>query len=343
MKQAEWQADGERTSLKRTSDLFEKVISWENLHSAFRLAMRGCGRTHASCRFFCNLEREIIYLQKELTVGRYRPSAYRQFTVSDPKVRIISVAPFRDRVVHHAIVRVLDPVFDKIFIFDSYATRKNKGTHKAIYRAAEFTKKWPWYLKADVRKYFDSVSHDILLKIVSRKIKDQRLTNLLGLIVRNVPDQKGLPIGNLTSQFLANVYLDAFDHEMKDRLGIKGYVRYMDDFVIFGNSSSELAGIKQNAGSFLENELELKLKAGATYINKSSHGLSFLGMRIFPRIIRVMPASRRRCLKKLAEAEKKWLDGKIADECLVQTSASIIGHLRYFCPDARIIYGNPGL
>lgn len=329
---AGWPAAGGSRALKRVGNLFEQVVSFENLLTAARLAMQGCGNTPAVCRFAYRLEPEILRLQEELESGTYRPGRYRYFQVFDPKQRLIAVAPFRDRVVHHAVVRILTPVYERCFIFDSYATRPGKGTHAAIRRARGFVRAYPWYLKADVEKYFDNVDHDILMAILARKIKDQRLLELVERIIRNVPAAKGLPIGNLTSQFLANVYLDPFDHEIKDRLGIRGYVRYMDDFILFGRSRQGLLELRAYVDDYLRERLRLSLKINATWLNRSSHGLSFLGMRIFPRFIRIRPENRRRSLKRMAKTVERWQEGRIDEDKMAQSVSSIAGHLRYFCP-----------
>jgi len=302
-----------------------------------RRAGKGCGRTSAVCRFFFDLENQLLNLQKELQHGTYFPGAYYFFTIYDPKERVIAVAPFRDRVVHHAIVNVLTPVYEKVFIHDSYATRPDKGTHAAVIRARQFIRRWPWYLKADVEKYFDSVNHDILMDILSHKLKDNKLLELLERIIHNTPTPgMGLPIGNLTSQFLANVYLDPFDHEMKDRMGIKGYIRYMDDFVICSDSCGKLTSSRAQGEEFLFNRLHLTLKPGGVWINKSTHGLSFLGMRVFPGMIRVHSKNRRRSMKRLHQKISAWEEGCLEEEKMAQSITSIAAHLQYFCKDMKI-------
>lgn len=325
--------------MKRVGNLFEKVISFENLLIALRRAMKGCGRTQATCRFFFNLENQLLKLQEQLECGTYSPGAYRYFTIYDPKERVIAVAPFRDRVVHHAVVNVLTPIYEEVFIYDSYATRPKKGTHAAIERAQKFLRRWPWYLKADIEKYFYCVNHDILLEILSRKIKDDKLLKLLERIVRNTPPPgKGLPIGNLTSQFMANVYLDPLDHEIKDGLGLRGYIRYMDDFVICLDDRKELEDLLPRTEAFLMERLDLRLKPDATRLNKSTHGLSFLGMRIFPGIIRVRSKNRQRSLRRLRRKVRAWKAGYIEEEKMVQSLTSIAGHLRYFSKNMPICH-----
>jgi len=326
--------------MRRIGNLFDRVTSYENLLASFRLAVRGCGKTGPVCHFFYHLEPEILRLQEELAKGTYRPGPYRHFTIYDPKERIIAVAPFRDRVVHHAVVRVLTPIYERIFIHDSYATRPNKGTHAAIKRAQSFLRRWEWYLKLDIEKYFYTVDHDILMGLLKRKLKDPHLLDLLDRIIRNPRSfGKGIPIGNLTSQFLANVYLDPLDHEIKDRMGVRGYIRYMDDMVLFAESKAELVSLKIRIERFLLERLALPLKSEVSCLNRSSHGLSFLGMRIFPRFIRVKPENRRRSVKRMEKRLKEWRQGRISEETLEQSLASMVGHLRYFCPNAGILFG----
>ena len=323
--------------MKRHGYLFTSVTAFSNLLAAAKRARQGCGWGEETYRFFFHLEGELLTLQAELLEGLYRPEPYRYFEVRDPKCRTIAVAPFRDRVVHHAVVHVLTPIYEHIFIHDSYATRVGKGTHLAILRAQQFMKNWPWYLKMDVAKFFDSVDHDILLTLLQAKLKDSRLLDLLERIIRNssLPEM-GLPIGNLTSQFLANVYLDPFDHEIKDRWGVPGYVRYMDDWVIFGDEQKGLSDCVSRIESFLDNRLKLRLKSSATWLNRSSHGLSFLGMRVFPHFIRTQPRARRRSLRCMDRRIREWVLGDLPEARMSHSLDSIVGHLRHFNPTVRI-------
>jgi len=323
--------------LKRYGYLLEQITAFENLWQAFRLAKRGCGATPAVCRFAFYLEPELLRLQAELQHGTYQPGRHRYFTIHDPKRRTIAVAPFRDRVVHHAIVRALTPIYERVFIFDSYATRPGKGTHAAIRRAQTFLRRHAWYWKTDIDQYFDSVDHAVLLDLLERKMKDRAVLALLARIIRNTPvSGKGLPIGNLTSQFLANVYLDPLDHAIKERLRVPGYVRYMDDLVLFAPSRRALLTWGGDIAEFVQARLHLRLKAHATLLNRAAHGLSFLGMRIFPNVIRMKPVNRRRSLKRLARREAEWAAGELDDATLQQSVVSLIGHLRYFQPTMRI-------
>lgn len=317
--------------MRRVGHLFDAVCSFDNLLHAFRAARRGCGWSPEVERFFVRLEPELLRLRRELLDDRYRPGVYRYFAISDPKPRTIAVASFRDRVVHHAVVAVLGPIYERRFIADSYATRRGKGTHRAVRRAQTFLRRWPWYLKMDVEGYFDSVDHEVLLSLLRRQLKDARLLGLLERLVRNSREPgRGLPIGNLTSQFLANVYLDPFDHEVKARWGVQGYLRYMDDFVLFGADRQTLSAQREAVAAYLAERLRLRLKERACWLNRSSHGLTFLGRRVFAHHIRTCPANRRRTLRRVGDAMGLWNEGVIDDIALAQRLASLYGYLDYF-------------
>ncbi len=331
MRPGVWSEDGLR--MKRVGNLFEGMVSFPSLLGAFRRAFRGSGKTKEACRFAFHLESELLSLQAELRELRYQPRPYRYFTVYEPKERIISVAAFRDRVVHHALVGVLEPVYERSFIHHSYATRKNKGTHRAIARAQNLLRRHRFYLKMDVQKYFDSIDHAILLSRVTRKIKDERILDLLSVIITNHAISrgdscgKGLPIGNLTSQFFANVYLDGFDHFVEQQLPCTGYVRYMDDLVFFADDLAVLRALRQQVEGYLSNHLALTAKASATMIHAGMHGLPFLGMRIFPAMKRVKSENVRRLDKKARNRIRAWESGLIDERSLTQSLTSIYGYL----------------
>jgi RNA-directed DNA polymerase len=323
--------------LKRVGHLLEQATSFENLWAAARLAKQGCGATPAASRFWFYLEPNLLELQAALRDGTYRPGSYRYFTIRDPKIREIAVAPFRDRVVHHALVRVLTPIYERVFIFDSYATRPGKGTHAAVRRAQTFARRWPYYLKTDIAKYFESVDHASLIALLEHKIKDRAFLDVLARIIRNTRTPgKGLPIGNLTSQFLANVYLDPCDHVIKEQWGVRGYVRYMDDLVLFGDTAADVQALRQRLAEWLTDRLQLRMHEAVTVIQRSIHGLNFLGWRIFPAFIRMRPANRRRSLRRLKQAQIAWMNGKITEEQMQQKMASLVGHLTHFSPHASL-------
>jgi RNA-directed DNA polymerase len=325
----------EEKRMKRTGCLFDQICSFANLYEAYRKAIRGSGKTEDACRFSFYLEKELLQLKRELECGDYRPAPYRYFKIFDPKERTISVAPFLDRVVHHALVRVIEPVFERAFIFDSYATRKGKGSHAAVERAQEFLKKYPWYLKLDVQKYFDGIDHEILMELISRKIKDRKVLELARQVIANsdrsrgLEKGKGLPIGNLTSQFFANVYLDPLDHFIKDKLGIKGYIRYMDDLVIFSESKDELKRIFQKVKTKLSEGLQLRLKDKATFLNSRLHGLPFLGFRVFPKMIRIRTENVRRFKKGFAARICAFRNGRISEGEFAARAQSMFAWLAF--------------
>lgn len=325
----------EEPEMKRTGNLFETVCSFKNLWLAYQKASRGNGKKEEAARFSFNLERELLLLREELSQGTYCPGRYRYFKIYYPKERTISVAPFRDRVVHHAIVNVLEPIYEKSFIFDSYATRKNKGTHRAIKRAQVFFGQNAYYLKFDVDKYFDTVSHEILLALVARKIKDKGLLALLKVIVANndvsrgLTLGKGLPIGNLTSQFFANVYLDAYDHYAKEIVKAKYYIRYMDDMVLFHNDRAYLKEALMLTKQFLQERLGLRLKESATFLNTRLNGIPFLGFRVFPSLLRIKAENVRRFKAKIRLREKQLQAGIIDEERYCMSVASLVGHVKF--------------
>lgn len=317
--------------MKRTGHLMPQVTDFAHLYRSYKKALKGSGHTRESREFQFYLEPRLLELQRELTEGSYQPASYRYFRIFEPKERLIAVAPFRDRVVHHAIVGILEPIFEPTFIFDSYATRVGKGTHRAIKRAQAFFRQNRWVWKADIEKYFDSIHHDILLSLVARKIKDRELMNLIEKVIRNGGENgKGLPIGNLTSQFFANVYLNPFDHFVKEELKVKHYVRYMDDFVCFGHDKEKLKMTRGKLATFLREELHLDLKPSACYLTQQANGLSFLGARIFPELIRIKPENLRRIRKKIQRKEFAFEQGNLDEEAFLQAMNSYWSYLDHF-------------
>jgi len=297
--------------MKRSGNLKDSFLSFENLYVGYKKAFKAT-KNYSACEFTFNVDRELHLLRDELACASYVPREYRYFVIKDPKERRISVAAFRDRVVHHSLVNILEPVFEKRFIYDSYATRKCKGTHRAIARAQHFIKQNRWYLKMDVRKYFDSINHEVLNSIIGRSVKDTFILKLCaGIIAKGGNGCTGLPIGNLTSQFFANVYLDVFDHFIKERNRIKYYLRYMDDFCIFSNDKIFLKEMKIIVIEYLKAVLNLEIKDSAVLLNSSLHGLPFLGVRIFPNMIRYKKENFKRGFIKLKEREREYSNGMI--------------------------------
>ncbi len=273
--------------MKTFKSFFETICSFENLFDAYLKARKGKRYRNDVLEFSYNLEENLIELSKQLKNGTYEHGGYRKFHVYDQKRRLISSAPFKDRVVHHAICNIIEPMFEKRFISDSFSCRKKKGTHIGAKRLSKFVRahsnKKTYVLKCDIRKYFDSMDHEILIELLERKIRDERVMWLLKEVIESSHscENKGIPIGNLTSQLFANIYLNELDYFVKHTLKEKYYCRYVDDFVVLHNSPEKLRKIRSEIKIFLESNLKLKLHPKKQNIISASHGIDFLGYRIF--------------------------------------------------------------
>lgn len=327
--------------MKRYGNLFPEFASFPNLVAAYKKARKGAVGKLDTQTFSFQLEQELIRLHSELNGGSYRPQPYRYFKILDPKERTISVASFRDRVVHHAIIQIIEPIYERCFIHDSYATRKEKGVHKSVDQAQSFLNSSPWFFKSDIDKYFDSIRHDTLFSLLERKIKDLRLLGIIEAIIRNGGKEGiGLPIGNLTSQFFANVYLNGFDHFVKQTLGFRHYIRYMDDFVLFHSDKAALKSIRPQIAEYLHNELGLRLKPSATFLNKAENGLTFLGRRIFRSVIRLARPNGMRMLKRMRIRQTEFENGEIDEAIFLQSMNSYWAQLEPFDGFRRRLLSN---
>ncbi len=271
-------------------DLWKKLCSDENLERAFKNARKHKTLKPYVIEFESNLNNNLSLLRRELLFHFYRPRPLQTFILRDPKTRKISKSHFRDRIIHHALCNVIAPLFEKSFIYDSYANRKSKGTLKAMERfdffsrnsSHNFTRKI-FVLKADVRHYFETVDHFILLSILQKRIKDPRLLWLIKVILSNyhTAHGKGMPLGNLTSQFFANVYLNELDQYVKQKLKARHYLRYVDDFIIIHPSRKMLEEYKSKIDFFLSEKLALELHPDKSRIILLSRGVEFLGFQKF--------------------------------------------------------------
>lgn len=332
--------------MKRHGNLWEQLISFENLLLAATKACRGKRFRPDVAGFQFHLERELWRLHEELRDKTYRPGAYRSFFIREPKLRQISAAPYRDRVVHHALVNVLEPIYERTFIRDSYACRRDKGTHAAVDRCRHFSRRFRYVLKADIQKFFPSLDHEILKAILARKIKDVEVLNLVGNIIDHGNPQevvcnwfpgddlftpserrRGIPIGNQTSQFFANVYLDPLDHFVKDRLRFKGYVRYVDDFLVFADDKRELAMVRERITDFLCT-LRLRLHSTKCVVFPVRAGIRFLGYRVFPTHRLLVKENVRRFRRRLRRMQRDYADRLISFQKIHQRLMSWIGHAR---------------
>lgn len=285
--------------MKRPGHLISKIAELENLQLAFYKAQKGKSGNPEVYHYGKHLSVQLPALQQQIVSGDVETGNYRYFTIYDPKERLICEAPFGQRVLHHALMNICHPFFEKVQIFDSYASRPGKGTYAALKRAQYFNKRYPWFLKLDFRKYFDSLDHDILKKQLCRLFKDRDLLQIFERVIGSycVEQGKGVPIGNLTSQYFANHYLAPLDHYVKEVLKIRAYVRYMDDLVLWHNNRSVLIDAGNRLARYSERKLNLTLKPFC--LNRNSHGLPFLGYLVYPEQIRLAHRSRVRFIKKL--------------------------------------------
>lgn len=320
--------------MKSWGNLFDQIIEPQNLESAMRRAAKGKKNRNPVNRFLDHHDTQLEALLQELVSGNYRPRPYLQFRIADPKPRIISCADFRDRIVHHALCHVIAPLIERRFIFDSFACRKGKGSHSAILRCQSFSTTSPYFLKLDIHRFYDSVDHGILLDLLYRLFRESRLRNLLRVILKHpVPGQsegKGLPIGNLTSQWFANLYLDRMDHFVKEDLHIKDYIRYMDDMVLFGKNKNDLWMAYSEMKRFTDRFLSLSFNEDRAVLAPVTEGIPFLGFRIFPHFLRRKPSRLRRARRLLKRREKECLLGIISPEQLIESVRAMNGSRIFF-------------
>jgi RNA-directed DNA polymerase len=288
--------------VKTVDNLYQDIVAFENLYLAYRKAAKGKRGQPNVAAFEFDLEANLFQLQSELRDKRYRPGPYHSFRIYDPKPRLISAAPFRDRVVHHALCNVIEPIFERTFIGDSYANRVGKGTHAALDRCQTFARRYRYVLQCDIRQFFPSLDLDILRAILARKIADKDVMWLVDRILESgagiLTDEyqviyfpgddlfaavrvRGLPIGNLTSQFWANVYLNELDQFVKRELHCSAHLRYVDDFLLFHDSKRQLWDWKDAVRDFLADR-RLTLHERESTVYPVTNGIPFLGFRIYP-------------------------------------------------------------
>ena len=298
---------------------YDSIITVEKLLLAWQEFLRGKKKKPDVIMFQARLMDNIFGLHHDLKTKTYKHGAYHEFNISDPKPRIIHKATVRDRLLHHLIYQELYPYFDTKFIHDSYSCRLNKGTHKAIDKLRSFHQKVSqnntqtcYVLKGDIRKFFANINHDILKKILERNIRDQDILWLLSQVIDSFQSiyaiaemQKGLPLGNLTSQLLVNIYMNEFDQFVKRKLKVKYYIRYADDFVILSTDKKYLENLQRKISEFLEKELKLQLHPDKVFIKTIASGVDFLGWVHFPyhRVLRT--STKRRMLKNLGDNPRK--------------------------------------
>lgn len=300
--------------MRRSPVGLREIADPHNLAAAFHAAAAGKrGRADVEA-FRGRLERELERLRAELTDETYCPGPMRCFRIHDPKPRLIHAPCFRDRVAHHAIMAHAGPVLDRALIFDTYACRVGKGTLAAVQRASEHAARHAWYGQTDIRAYFASIRHDVLLALLARRFKSKALLRLFERIVRSHAHSpgrgpgRGLPIGALTSQYFANFYLSGADRLVLERPDVGGYVRYMDDLVWWADDRAAVRRVAEVLRGYLCEELGLKMKP-PLHVGQSVHGLTFCGFRILPRRLLLSRRRRIRYGRLRRRAESDWLRG----------------------------------
>lgn len=311
--------------MKYQNNLLEKIYNYDNLLDAYYRARRGKRYREDVLRYSQDYEKNIIILQNELIYKSYKTGHYNHFYVHDPKTRYIMSLPFRDRVLQHALHNIIEPIFDRQFIYDSYACRKGKGAIAALNRCRYFIRKPHRYcLKIDIRKYFDSIDHFILKNIIKRTIGDDIIWLIDDIIDSNREDV-GIPIGNLTSQLFANIYLNELDQFAKHELKTRYYIRYMDDILIFGDKN-DLKAYLIDINYYLENYLKLKVN-NKTGISVIDHGIEFLGYINYRTHRKIKSQKKKRLMRYIRKLNMLYKGGDITYNKYKQSIQSVIGYL----------------
>lgn len=327
---------------KRKYDgIFESMAEFLNLRDAFYFASKGKKDRIAVMTFDSYLELNLLKVVEELQAETYEFGPYRSFYVIEPKKRLIESARFRDRVVHHAICMKLNPIYYPMFYEYSFACLPEKGTHLAMLTLHNWIKGSgrPYFLKCDIRKYFPSIKRPILMELLRKTLADEKLLRLLERLIFTAP-RTGIPIGNLTSQLFANIYLNELDQYAKRELREPFYIRYMDDFVFLLNSHEEALDLRKKVEEFVVNKLQLELSPEKVRIGRVSEGLPFVGYCLRPESIRVRGASLRRCRRKVKTAYKKsfldrisvrehWQTDRVRQSLFYRSWSSYVGQTRY--------------
>jgi len=326
--------------------MYKKIYDIDNLYLASHNALKGKKSKRSAARFWLYEDREILQMHKELKNKEYTFGGYNSFILHDNGVdRRISVAPFRDRVLHHAIMQQIEPLFEKSFIYDSYANRKGKGTLNALKRAKYFANKYRYVLQLDIQKFFPSIDYEILLSLLRKKVSCVETMELLEKLIANsnrqddaffyfqgdtlftpFQNKKGIPLGNLTSQFFGNLYLSQYDHFVKERLKVKGYIRYVDDTLYFSNSKIFLEDIIKKIKLFL-GSFRLKIHPLKIKLLETVKGFIFLGNKVFKTHFRLTSKAIRRGRKNLKKISYDYRYDRVN---LTEAKNSIFGTIGFF-------------
>ena len=341
--------DDRGTPRAPASEAYHRLCSWENLLAAYGKAARGKRGQKAAATFEFQLADQLLALQRDLCSGSYRPGPYVNFHIDEPKRRKISAAPFRDRVVHHALCRVIEPRFERLFIADSYANRIGKGTHRAVDRLQQFAQRYRYVLRCDIVKHFPSVDHAILRETLARRIPEQDVMALVDRILESgagvLDDEyrmvwfpgddllaacrpRGLPIGNLSSQFWSNCYLHRFDQFVSRELRCPAYLRYVDDFALFSDSKRQLWAWKRALVERLA-RLRLTIHESAAQVLPTASGIAWLGFVVHPSHRLVKARKARSTIRHLGQRLDEYLGGRISFGEFDASVKGWVNHIRY--------------
>lgn len=321
--------------MKTYSGLYPQIYDFDNIHLAYLKARRSKRYKQEILRFSANLEENLIDIQNRLIWKMYRPSRYKYFTIYEPKQRLIAALPFMDRVVHHALCNLIEPIFEKSMIHDSYACRRGQGVLAGVLRTNRFIRdagsRWGrvYCLKADITKFFPSIDHEILKRILRRRIACPDTLVLIDTIIDSTETDQGIPIGSLTSQLWANVYLNELDHFIKETLLIRYYIRYMDDFIIFHHDKHRLRVILEEIIGFLDGALRLTLNSKTQIFPIQPRCVDFLGYRIWPGHRLLRKANVRRVRRKFQKQARLYSQGLRSLETIRPGIASWLGHAKH--------------
>lgn len=336
--------------MKTYKNLYPQIYTFSNLYWSFRDARRGKRDRAAVASFEFELESNLWTIQRQLREQTYRPGSYTNFTIREPKQRLISAAPFPDRVVHHALCNVIEPIWEKRFIHTSFACRVGKGTHRALDCCEKWIRRYRYAFHGDIVKYFPAIDHAILRALLARRIADEQTMGLIDLILDGgagiqagegapvfLPGddlfaalrRRGLPIGNLTSQFWANVYLHELDKFVKHELRCPAYLRYMDDFVLFSDDKAQLWDWHSAIRQFLADRLRLVLHPRKSVVFPTHTGIDFCGFRIYPTHRRLRRSSVRRFVRRLCRQRDAFQAGDLSYEEMTTSVKAWIAHAEH--------------
>lgn len=315
--------------MKRHGKLWEQIVSCENIELAYMKAKKGKSKYSQVKEIESNPGKYLDELRQSLINGTFTTSQYKIKTIYEPKEREIYALPFYpDRIVQHAIMNIVAPIWEAMFINDSYACRIGKGQHKASQRLMSFIrKKYIYYFQGDIKKFYPSINHKILLQIIKHKIKDEKLILLFQDIIKSIGEETNVPIGNYTSQWFGNLYLNELDSFIKHVLKIKSYLRYNDDFILFGNDKEKLKIIQESVRDFLSSKLDLTLSKEK--IREVQNGIEFIGYKHYPDHIIVRKSSVKRMRKNIKIKHYKFVKNKITPSQFISTLQSICGWLKW--------------